>query len=104
MPDGLDTVMLVNSGSEANDLAWRLATAVTGGTGGVVTEFAYHGVTTAIADLSPEEWKRGIAPPNVATVPAPDGYRGPHQREDPVGPRDTRHTSTAHSPSSTPAA
>ena len=83
MPDGLDTVMLVNSGSEANDLAWRLATTVTGGTGGVVTEFAYHGVTTAIADLSPEEWKRGIAPPNIATVPAPDGYRGPHRREEP---------------------
>ena len=53
MPDGLDTVMLVNSGSEANDLAWRLATTVTGGTGGVVTDFAYHGVTTVVADLSP---------------------------------------------------
>ncbi len=46
MPDGLDTVMLVNSGSEANDLAWRLATTVTGGDGGLVTDFAYHGVTT----------------------------------------------------------
>ena len=83
MPDGLDTVMLVNSGSEANDLAWRLATTVTGASGGLVTDFAYHGVTTAIADLSPEEWGNGVAPSHVATIPAPDGYRGRYRREDP---------------------
>ncbi len=87
MPDGLDTVMLVNSGSEANDLAWRLATTVTGGTGGVVTDFAYHGVTTALADLSPEEWpedrQNSTAQMNVETVPAPNGYRGRHRREEP---------------------
>ena len=80
MPDGLDTVMFVNSGSEANDLAWRLATTVTGGTGGVVTAFAYHGVTTAISDLSPEEFGETSAPPHMETVPAPDGYRGLHRR------------------------
>src|SRR5205085_1266094 len=45
---GLDTVMLVNSGSEANELAWRYALAATGGRAGIVTEHAYHGVTTAI--------------------------------------------------------
>ena len=87
MPDGLDTVMLVNSGSEANDLAWRLATTVTGGTGGVVTDFAYHGVTTVLAGLSPEEWPErregATAPPNIETVPAPDGYRGRYRREEP---------------------
>jgi 4-aminobutyrate aminotransferase-like enzyme/Ser/Thr protein kinase RdoA (MazF antagonist) len=82
MPDGLDTVMFVNSGSEANDLAWRLATTVTGGSGGVVTAFAYHGVTTAISDLSPEEFREASRPPHVETVPAPDGYRGPHRREE----------------------
>jgi 4-aminobutyrate aminotransferase-like enzyme/Ser/Thr protein kinase RdoA (MazF antagonist) len=68
-PDaGLDTVMLVNSGSEANDLAWRLATAWTGRRGAVVTDFAYHGVTTAIADVSPEEWGTGYRPAHVATI------------------------------------
>ncbi len=77
MPPGLDTVMFVNSGSEANDLAWRLATTVTGGRGGIVTEWAYHGVTAAIADLSPEEWPRGFRPPHVATIPPPDTYRLP---------------------------
>jgi 4-aminobutyrate aminotransferase-like enzyme/Ser/Thr protein kinase RdoA (MazF antagonist) len=82
MPEGLDTVMFVNSGSEANDLAWRIATAATGGTGAIVTEFAYHGVTTAIADFSPEEWT-APAPTHVATIPAPDGYVGPYRRDEP---------------------
>jgi 4-aminobutyrate aminotransferase-like enzyme/Ser/Thr protein kinase RdoA (MazF antagonist) len=68
---GLDTVMLVNSGSEANDMAWRIATAATGARGAIVTEHAYHGVTDAIADLSPEEWPSGYSPPHVARIPAP---------------------------------
>jgi 4-aminobutyrate aminotransferase-like enzyme/Ser/Thr protein kinase RdoA (MazF antagonist) len=68
---GLDTVMLVNSGSEANDMAWRIATAVTGSRGAVVTEHAYHGVTEAIAALSPEEWPPGYEPPNVKRIPVP---------------------------------
>jgi 4-aminobutyrate aminotransferase-like enzyme len=64
---GLDTVMLVNSGSEANELAWRLALAGTGQRGAIVTDYAYHGVTTAIADLSPEEWQEGHRPEHVET-------------------------------------
>jgi 4-aminobutyrate aminotransferase-like enzyme len=55
----MDTVMLVSSGSEANELAWRLATATTGNSGAIVTEHAYHGVTAAVSDLSPEEWADG---------------------------------------------
>jgi 4-aminobutyrate aminotransferase-like enzyme/Ser/Thr protein kinase RdoA (MazF antagonist) len=77
MPPGLDTVMFVNSGSEANDLAWRLATTFTGGRGGIVTDFAYHGVSAAIADFSPEEWPRGERPPHVGIIPPPDTYRLP---------------------------
>jgi 4-aminobutyrate aminotransferase-like enzyme/Ser/Thr protein kinase RdoA (MazF antagonist) len=76
MPPGLDTVMFVNSGSEANDLAWRLATIATGAAGGLVTDWAYHGVTAAIAEFSPSEWKPGQRPPSVETFPAPDTYRG----------------------------
>ncbi len=83
MPEGLDTVMFVNSGSEANDLAWRLATTVTGATGGLVTGFAYHGVTSVIADLSPEEWRAGSAPEHVATLPPPNGYRGLFRDDEP---------------------
>jgi 4-aminobutyrate aminotransferase-like enzyme len=77
MPPGssLDTVMLVNSGSEANELAWRFALAATGGQAGIVTEHAYHGVTTAITDFSPEEWPAGFSPANVETI-APPGTGG----------------------------
>jgi 4-aminobutyrate aminotransferase-like enzyme/Ser/Thr protein kinase RdoA (MazF antagonist) len=67
---GLDTVMLVNSGSEANDLAWRIARGVTGHDGALVSHFAYHGVTSEIASLSPEEWPAGYVPSHVARIPA----------------------------------
>jgi len=67
---GLDTVMLVNSGSEANDIAWRIARGVTGHEGALITQHAYHGVTEAIADLSPEEWPPGFAPAHVTRIPA----------------------------------
>lgn len=71
-PDsGLDTVMILNSGSEANDLAWRIATATTGHAGGIATAHAYHGVTAAISDFSPEEWPEGFRPPAVETIPPP---------------------------------
>ncbi|TMK84345.1 MAG: aminotransferase class III-fold pyridoxal phosphate-dependent enzyme, partial [Actinobacteria bacterium] len=84
MPPGLDRVLLVNSGSEANDVAWRIATSVTGRRGAIVSEFAYHGITEATADLSPEEWPPGQPrPAHVELVPAPDGYRGGHRREEP---------------------
>ncbi|WP_037497979.1 aminotransferase class III-fold pyridoxal phosphate-dependent enzyme [Solirubrobacter soli] len=66
-PPELDTVLLVNSGSEANDLAWRIATAVTGRTGGLCTTFAYHGITEATAALSPEGWLDGVRPAHVET-------------------------------------
>ncbi len=69
----LDTVMFVNSGSEANDLAWRIASDVAGRDGAIVTQHAYHGVTAAIADLSPEEWPAGFAAPHVARIPADGG-------------------------------
>ena len=78
MPPGLDTVMFVNSGSEANDLAWRLATAATDGSGGICTRWSYHGLTAAIADFSSSEWPRGERPATVETIPAPDPLRGPH--------------------------
>jgi 4-aminobutyrate aminotransferase-like enzyme len=75
-PPGLDTVLLVNSGSEANDLAWRLARAATGRDGALCTDFAYHGLTEAVAAVSPEVWLDGRGPDHVATWTPPDYYRG----------------------------
>jgi len=79
LPDGLDTVFFVNSGSEANDLAWRLATTFTGHRGGLCTDYAYHGISESIAALSPESWRRGEGPGWVETWPVPDAVRGLHQ-------------------------
>ena len=70
--DRLDNAMVVNSGSEANEIAWRIAGAATGRSGAIVTDHAYHGVTAAMADLSPEEWPEGFDPVHVERIP-PDG-------------------------------
>ena len=72
----LDVVMFVNSGSEANDVAWRIARAVTGGSGGIATDFAYHGITDAITALTPEEWGSHPPPEHVRTWRPPDALRG----------------------------
>jgi 4-aminobutyrate aminotransferase-like enzyme len=64
-------VLLVNSGSEANDLAWRLATGTTGRDGALVTEHAYHGVTAASTALSPEDWPERTSPGSIARIPPP---------------------------------
>jgi 4-aminobutyrate aminotransferase-like enzyme/Ser/Thr protein kinase RdoA (MazF antagonist) len=82
LPDGLDAVLVVNSGSEANDLAWRIARAATGRAGAIVSAHAYHGLTEATHALSPEDWAKAERPAHVATVPAPDGYRGAYRREE----------------------
>jgi len=85
MPGDLSVCMFVCSGSEANDLAWRLAKAHTGNSGGIVMEDAYHGTTDAVYELSPAEFEAGRAlADHIATVPAPDGYRGRFRRDDPL--------------------
>jgi 4-aminobutyrate aminotransferase-like enzyme/Ser/Thr protein kinase RdoA (MazF antagonist) len=67
----LDTVLLVNSGTEANDLAWRLAAGTTDHSGALVTEHAYHGVTSATTALSPEDWPAESRPSHVSRIPPP---------------------------------
>ncbi len=71
LPDPLDTVFFANSGSEANDLAWRIARTVTGRSGMVVTDNAYHGSTELTINTSPEELGHHRLPSWVHTVPAP---------------------------------
>lgn len=81
LPGALGVTVLVSSGSEATDLAWRIATACTGARGAVVTAGAYHGNTEAGAALSP--YHRDALPAHVRTIAAPDDYRGPHRRGEP---------------------
>ena len=70
-PGALSNVVLTCSGSEANDLAIRIAAATSGGTGIIVSENAYHGNTSIISDISPSALKRRALPDHVVTVPAP---------------------------------
>jgi 4-aminobutyrate aminotransferase-like enzyme len=68
------SVIFTCTGSEANDLAVRISKAVTGGTGFIITEFAYHGATDVIAGMSPEDG--GPLGPGVYTVAPPLGPQG----------------------------
>ncbi len=74
--EGLTSVVFVNSGSEANDLAWRMAKAFTGNSGGLAMEFAYHGVSEAIDAFSPSNAPDHWQAPHIRLLPAPDLYRG----------------------------
>ena len=76
MPASLGHVMFTCTGSEANDLALRIARAHTGGEGIVVTSLAYHGVTASLAELSPSLGEGVPLGRHVATVAPPDAYRG----------------------------
>ncbi|MFC1482128.1 aminotransferase class III-fold pyridoxal phosphate-dependent enzyme, partial [Candidatus Neomarinimicrobiota bacterium] len=80
-PDPLNVCYFVNSGSEANELAIRLARAHTGRKDIIVLDDAYHGNTTTLVDLSPYKCEgpggQGLAD-WAHKVVKPDPYRGPH--------------------------
>jgi 4-aminobutyrate aminotransferase-like enzyme len=83
MPAHLNACIFVNSGSEANDVAWRIAQMATGHRGGLVMDNAYHGITDAVAALTP-----GVGrprDPRVVTIAPP--VDGPAQVTEAV--RDT---------------
>ncbi|WCN08972.1 aminotransferase class III-fold pyridoxal phosphate-dependent enzyme [Marinomonas mediterranea] len=71
LPNELSNIVLTCSGSEANDLAMRLAGKVTGGSGFIVTECAYHGNTAYVTEVSPSAMKKGVLPPHVIAIPEP---------------------------------
>ena len=73
LPAEIGHMMFTCTGSEANDLAIRIARAATGGTGIIVTENAYHGVTAAVAEFSPSLGSGVALGPHVRVVPAPMG-------------------------------
>ena len=68
----ISQLIMVCTGSEANDIALRMAQAVTGKTGIIATDNTYHGNTTATAQLSTRRPPIGGYPPHVRLVPAPD--------------------------------
>jgi 4-aminobutyrate aminotransferase-like enzyme len=85
LPDGLDVCFFVNSGSEANELALRLARTHTRARDLIVLDHAYHGNTTTLIDISPYKHNGpggDGAPAWVHTVPQPDLYRGKLKPDD----------------------
>ncbi len=86
LPGSLRVCYFVNSGSEANELALRLARAHTRQRDVLVLEAAYHGNTTTLIDISPYKFSGpggGGKPAWVHVVPIPDAYRGRYKRTDP---------------------
>jgi len=81
-PDPLSVCFFVCTGSEANELAFRLARTYTGRKDIISLDGSYHGNTNLLIDISPYKHDgpggKG-APSSVKTVVMPDGYRGPHK-------------------------
>ena len=71
----LSTAILTCTGSEANDIALRMAQAVTGNMGVIATDHTYHGNTMAVSQLSRTNPPPGGYWDHMAFVPAPDSYR-----------------------------
>ena len=86
MPDPLSVCFFVNSASEGNELALRLARAYTRQRNMIVLEGAYHGHTNALIDISPykHDGPGGTGAPSwVYTAPVADLYRGRYKADDP---------------------
>ena len=77
LPGDLSVCTLVCTGTEANDLAYRIARTVTGNEGAICTIGAYHGNSTLVSELSPEFERMRPKPDFVTDVSPPDVYRGP---------------------------
>jgi 4-aminobutyrate aminotransferase-like enzyme len=88
LPKPLSVVFLTNSGTEANDLALRLARAHTRAQGVVVVDHAYHGHSASMVELSPYKFngKGGAGQsPHVGVVAMPDTYSGPFRETSEAG-------------------
>jgi 4-aminobutyrate aminotransferase-like enzyme/Ser/Thr protein kinase RdoA (MazF antagonist) len=99
LPDPLRVCFFVCSGSEANDLALRLARAHTKQRDVIVVDGAYHGNLTSLVEISPYKFDGpggDGAPAQVHKVAMPDVYRGAHKASDPqAGEQYARHVARA---------
>jgi 4-aminobutyrate aminotransferase-like enzyme len=85
MPGALEVCFFVCSGSEANELALRLARSATGRRDVIVVESAYHGNTTGLIEISPYKFDGPGGegrPAHVRVAAMPDGYRGTYRYGD----------------------
>jgi 4-aminobutyrate aminotransferase-like enzyme/Ser/Thr protein kinase RdoA (MazF antagonist) len=71
MPAPLSVCMFVCTGSEANELAWRMSKLASGNSGALITKFSYHGSTAATTQFSTEAIPQEKLPSHVQTLFAP---------------------------------
>jgi 4-aminobutyrate aminotransferase-like enzyme len=83
LPGELGICMFACTGTEAVDLAFRIARTVSGHRGAIVTESAYHGNSVAVAELSTMDYPACDRPEYLEAVEAPNGYRGRYRYGDP---------------------
>jgi len=91
LPDPLSVCFFVCTGSEANELALRLARTHTGNTDFVVVDHAYHGNTNAVIEISPYKFDGpggSGCPPHIHKTFMPDIYRGPYKSDHALRPDD----------------
>jgi 4-aminobutyrate aminotransferase-like enzyme/Ser/Thr protein kinase RdoA (MazF antagonist) len=79
MPEPLGACYFVCTGTEANDLAIRIARVVSGHEGVIVSDDSYHGNSNVVGAASTCMYPKSEQPDWIATVPAPNGYRGEYR-------------------------
>jgi 4-aminobutyrate aminotransferase-like enzyme/Ser/Thr protein kinase RdoA (MazF antagonist) len=85
LPDPLSMCTFVCTGTEANELAWRMAKLVSGHDGALITRHAYHGNSDATIGFSSEEVPAEKLPPHVATLSAPLSNTSFHEPDSGIG-------------------
>lgn len=83
LPGELSVCMFVCTGTEANDLAFRIARTVSGHYGAIVSDYAYHGNSIVVTELSTAEYPAAEQPDWLATAEPPNGFRGSYRYGEP---------------------
>lgn len=88
LPGELSVCMFVCTGTEANDLAFRIARTVSGNMGAIVSDYSYHGNSIVVTELSTAEYPESDQPDWLATAEPPNGFRGSFRYGEPgLGPK-----------------
>jgi 4-aminobutyrate aminotransferase-like enzyme len=84
LPGELNICMFVCTGTEANDLAFRIARTVSGHDGAIVMENAYHGNSMMVTELSTAEYPVSERPGYLAAMEPPNPFRGTYRYGEPA--------------------
>ncbi len=79
LPAELSVCMFVCTGTEANDLAFRIARTVSGHQGAIVSDDSYHGNSIVVTELSTAEYPKDEQPDWLASAEPPNGFRGSYR-------------------------